>query len=92
MKNKHNMFKFHFIRGRLIWKKKLFLKKYSNKLTKVKALAKKNYFANELKNHLGDPKEKTWDMLRSLLSPIGQTSKCSSNSSDIGGGTSDLAH
>ena len=48
------MFKSHFIRGNL--EEKAYFKKYSNNLTKVKALAKKNPFANKLKNHQGDPK------------------------------------
>ena len=41
-------------------------KMYSNKLTKIKATAKKLHYENELKKHANNPK-KTWELLRPLL-------------------------
>ena len=71
IENKNSMFKSHFINGN---KEQLsYFKSYSNKLTKIKANAKKIYFFNELNKHYGNPK-KTWDTLRSLLPPSRKTS------------------
>ena len=42
-------------------------KKIANDLTQMKALAKKQYYVNELKNGSGNPR-KTWELLRTLLS------------------------
>ena len=42
-------------------------KKYLNKLTKIKSIAKKQYFTDELKKNKSN-QQKTWEILRSLLS------------------------
>ena len=41
-------------------------KKYSNKLTKIKSTAKKQYYAKELEATTGNQR-KTWEVLRTLL-------------------------
>ena len=58
------MFKSHFLEGDPV--KRSFFKKYTNKLTKLKALSKKLYYSKELKNNQNDPR-KTWDVIRSAL-------------------------
>ena len=45
---------------------KLEYKKFANNLTKMKTLAKKQYYANELGNSSGNPRKK-WELLRTLL-------------------------
>ena len=71
IRNKNSMFKSHFINGN---KEQLsHFKSYSNKLTKIKANAKKIYFCIELNKHYGNPK-KTWVTLCSLLPPSRKTS------------------
>ena len=74
------MFKTHFLYGNV--SQKLFFKRYSNKLTKVKAMSKRSYFKSELQNHQGDAK-KTWENLRKLLPVSGKTSKVPTTSSQI---------
>ena len=64
IRNKQKMYKTHFIGGSEIAKTSY--KAYANKLTKVKCLAKKLYFHNELENCKGDGR-KIWDLLYSLL-------------------------
>ena len=64
IKKKRAMFKSHFLSDNL--EKKLYFKKYMNKLTKIKALSKKSYFTTELKINQKDPR-KIWDILRSAL-------------------------
>ena len=58
------MFKTHFLYGNA--SQKLFFKRYSNKLTKIKAISKRSYFKAELQNHQGDTK-KTWKIQQKLL-------------------------
>ena len=65
------MFKSHFINDNE--KHLSYFKTYSNKLTKIKATAKKLYFFNERNKHHGNPKN-TWDTLRFLLPLAGKTS------------------
>ena len=48
------MFKTHFLYGNA--SQKLFFKRYSNKLTKIKVIPKRSYFKSELQNHHGDAK------------------------------------
>ena len=55
IENENSMFKSHFTNGT---KKQLsYFKSYSNKLTKIKANAKKIYFFNELNKHYGNSKK-----------------------------------
>ena len=49
------MFKTHFLHGNA--SQKLFFKRYSNKLTKIKAMSKRSYFKSKLQNHQGDAKK-----------------------------------
>ena len=58
------MYKSHYIRGDEAMK--LEYKKFANNVTKMKTLAKKRYYANELENSRGNPR-KTWELLRTLL-------------------------
>ena len=85
IKKKNFVFKTHFLYGNA--SQKLFFKRYSNKLTKIKAMFKRSYFKSKLQNHQGDVK-KTWEILRKLLPASGKTSKVtitSSQSSEICG-------
>ena len=66
------MFKTYFLYGNA--SQKLFFKRYSNKLTQIKAMSKRSYFNSELQNHQGDA-QKTWEILRNLLSVSGKTSE-----------------
>ena len=50
----------------MILKKKTFFKKYTNKLTKIKALSKKLYSSSEINNNQNDPR-KLWKVIRSAL-------------------------
>ena len=52
IRNKHKMYKTHFLQGSNVCK--MMYKTYANKLTKVKSLAKKLYFSQELSNCKGD--------------------------------------
>ena len=63
-KEKKSMFKFYFLEGDAV--KKSFFKKYTNKLTKLKASSKKLYYSKKLKNNQNDP-QKTWDVIRSAF-------------------------
>ena len=58
------MFKSHFLKGDT--EKKSFFKKYTNKLTKIKALSKKLYFSSEINNNQNDPR-KLWKVMRSAF-------------------------
>ena len=69
---KNFMFKTHFLYGNA--SQKLFLKRYSNKLTKIKAMSKRSYIKSKLQNHQSDAK-KTWEILRKLLPASGKTSQ-----------------
>ena len=71
IKKKSFMFKTHFLYGNA--SQKLFFKRYSNKLTKIKAMSKRSYFKSKLQNHQGDAKT-TWEILRKLLPASGKTS------------------
>ena len=65
IRHKNKMHKSHYILGDQVTKSEY--KKYSNKLTKIKTMAKKKHFAEELEKNKNNPK-KTWEILRSLLS------------------------
>ena len=58
------MYKFHYILGDETRKHEY--KVYANKLTKIKTLAKKNYYAEKLDKNKSNPR-KTWELLRKLL-------------------------
>ena len=58
------MYRSHYICGNEAMNKAY--KIYSNKLTKIKATAKKLHYENELKKHANNPK-KTWEILQTLL-------------------------
>ena len=64
IRHKQRMYRSHYICGDDAMKKAY--KIYSNKLTKIKATAKKLHYENELKKHANNPK-KTWELLRTLL-------------------------
>ena len=64
IKKRRAMFKSHFLKGDP--EKKSFFKKYTNKLTKIKALSKKLYFSSEINNNQNDPR-KLWKVIRSAL-------------------------
>ena len=64
IKDKRKMYKTHFLNGNSAQKE--LYKRFSNKLTKMKTRAKRNYFESELQNHCGNLK-KTWEILKSLL-------------------------
>ena len=76
IKKKNFMFKTHFLFDNA--SQKLFFKRYSNKLTKIKAMTKRS----KLQNHQGDAK-KMWEILRKLLPASGKTSKVPTTSSQI---------
>ena len=59
-------------------------KKYSNKLTKIKTMAKKKHFAEELENNKNNPK-KTWEILRSRSLLPGKQAKIFHSSVDANG-------
>ena len=58
------MFKSHFINGNDFQKHRF--KKYSNTLTKIKALSKKRYYKSEFDENFGNPRP-IWNTIRSLL-------------------------
>ena len=62
IRHKNKMHKSHYILGDLVMKSEY--KKYSNKLTKIKTMAKKKHLAEELEKNKNNPK-KTWEILRS---------------------------
>ena len=64
IRKKNSMFKTHFISGNSI--QKLFFRKYTNKLTKIKALSKQMYFHPELDKNKKNSRE-TWKIIRSVL-------------------------
>ena len=64
IKKKNSMFKTHYINGNL--NNKSYFKKYSNKLTKIKALSKKLFFTNKLQENHNNPRE-MWNVIRSTL-------------------------
>ena len=61
---KRKVYKTHFLNGNPV--QKIFYKKFSNKLTKMKNRAKHLYYERELLNHSRNPK-KTWETMKSLL-------------------------
>ena len=58
------MFRSHFINGNV--NEKRFFRKYTNILTKLKALSKKIYFRSEINKNNSNAR-KTWDIIRSEL-------------------------
>ena len=58
------MHRSHYILGNEAMKREY--KKYLNKLTKIKSIAKKQYFTDELEKNKSNQR-KTWEILRSLL-------------------------
>ena len=64
IKKKQKMHKTHFVQGTSV--NKLYYKKYSNILTRLKDLAKKFYYHHKL-NECKDSPTQTWKILRSLL-------------------------
>ena len=74
------MFKTHFLYGNA--SEKLFFERYSNKLTKIKAISKRSCFKSALQNHQGDVK-KTWEILQKLLPASEKTFKGPTTGSQI---------
>ena len=64
IRRKNLIHKSHYILGNETMKQEY--KKYSNKLTKIKSTAQKQYYAKELEATTGSPR-KTWEVLRTLL-------------------------
>ena len=64
IRKKNSMFKTHFISGNSI--QKLFFCKYTNKLTKIKALSKQMYFHTKLDKNKKNSRE-TWKIIRFVL-------------------------
>ena len=62
---KNKMHKSHYILGNDDMKQEY--KSYSNKLTKIKALAKKEYYSAEIEKKNKTNQRKTWELLRTLL-------------------------
>ena len=79
IRKKNSMFKSHFINGNEA--QKFIFKQYSNKLTKIKAASKRNYFKVELEKNKNDPC-KIWKIIRSLLPPKSKQS-LNSQSNDL---------
>ena len=75
---KNRMYKSDYILGDKTRKHEY--KVYANKLTKIKTLAKKNYYAEELDKNKSYPR-KTWELLRMLLP--GKSSKHAKLSQNI---------
>ena len=71
IQNKQKLHKSHFLEGNDV--SKLIYKTYANKLTKVKSLAKKLFFAQELTNCEGDGR-KMWEVIKTLI-PLNSTKK-----------------
>ena len=69
IQNKQKLHKSHFLEGNDI--SKLIYKTYADKLTKVKSLAKKLFFAQELTNCKGDGR-KMWEVIKTLI-PLNST-------------------
>ena len=59
------MYKSHYIRGDEAMKLN-YKKKTANNSTKMKTIAKKQYYENELEKSKGNP-QKTWEIIRTLL-------------------------
>ena len=64
IKNKRSMFTAHFLSDDD--DKIIFYKKYVNKLTKLKALSKKDYFSSAINDTQKDPRD-IWKVIRSVL-------------------------
>ena len=62
---KRKLYKTHFLNENPV--QKIFYKKVSNKLTKMKTSAKHLYYENELLNHSANQKKQNWKTLKSLL-------------------------
>ena len=65
IKKKQKMHKIHFIQG--TWVNKLYYKKYSNILTRLKDLAKRFYYHHKLNKYKDSQSYTNWKILRSLL-------------------------
>ena len=64
IRKKNSMFQSHFIRGSDA--EKNYFRRYTNKLTKIKAHSKKLFFAVEFANSKGNVR-KTWEIIRSVI-------------------------
>ena len=64
IKNKRSMFKSHFINGSD--NERSFIRTYSNKLTKIKALSKKLHYSKKIEENQKEPR-KLWNIIRSVL-------------------------
>ena len=64
IRNKQKMYQTHFLNGNAVSKK--MYKDYANKLTKIKATAKKLYYGQQFQNCKGDAC-KTWSLIKILL-------------------------
>ena len=71
IQNKQKLHKSHFLKGNDV--SKLIYKTYANKHTKVKSLAKKLFFAQELTNCKGGGR-KMWEVIETLI-PLNSTKK-----------------
>ena len=63
-RNKQKVHKSHFIQGTAA--QNIFYKKYTNKLTKLKAISKKLYYENEFRFSAGNPRM-LWQTLNNVL-------------------------
>ena len=79
IRNKEKMYKTHFLQGSNVCK--MMYKTYAYKLTKVKSLAKKLYFAQELSNCKGDGR-KMWEVIRTII-PSNSTQKFKMTPSEL---------
>ena len=82
IRNKQKMYKTHFLQGSNV--RKMMYKTYANKLAKVKSLAKKLYFAQELSNCKGDGR-KMWKVIRTIISSNSTKVKVTPSELDIDG-------
>ena len=73
------MYETHFLQGSNVCK--MMYKTYANKLTKVKTLAKKLYFAQELSNCKGDGR-KMWEVIKTII-PSNSTKKSKMTPSEL---------
>ena len=64
IRSKQNMHKSHYIHG--TFEQKMFYKKYTNKLTKLKTVAKKLHYENEFRSSADNPRL-LWKTLNNLL-------------------------
>ena len=71
IKTKQRLYITHFVKGSL--DQNFFYKSYANKLNKIKLVAKKRYYLDELQKYRYNA-FKTWNTIKSLLSPSNKTS------------------